>query len=174
MFFSGCFTPKSLRFWQSSNHLILLPRSLWSGARKIIFHRQTNSTYGYILYIYIYIYLFIYIHMYTSTFQVPTNHFLIVWSVRYAQWRALSNPNRSSSQNMHTWLTYPSKSSDQDFRPISQALATQRKTMENPRDSGVAFFDTRMTREWHANDTHWRMKNRATRTKSPPISMYLA
>ena len=83
---------------------------------------------------YIYKYVCIYIYIYTSIFQVPTNHFLIVWSVRYAQWRTLSNPNRSSSQNMHTWLTYPSKSSDQDFRPISHWLATQRKIMENPRE----------------------------------------
>ena len=106
-----------------------------------------------------------YIYIYTSIFQVPTNHFLIVWSVRYAQWRTLSNPNRSSSQNMHTWLTYPSKSSDQDFRPISHWLATQRKIMENPRELHFS------TREWHALTS---MKNRATRTKSPPKSTYLA
>ena len=60
--FSGCFTPKSLRFWQSSNHRILLPRSLWSGARKIIFHRQTNSTYVYI-YLSLYINIYIYVHL---------------------------------------------------------------------------------------------------------------
>ena len=52
---------------------------------------------------------------------------------RYAQWRTLSNPKRLSSQNMLTWLTYPSKSSDQDFR-TSQGVATQRKIMENPRE----------------------------------------
>ena len=96
---------------------------------------------------------------------MPTHHFLIVWSVSYAQWRTLSNPNRSSSQNMHTWLTYPSKSSDQDFRPISHWLATQRKIMENPRELHFS------TREWHALTS---MKNRATGTKSPPKSTYLA
>ena len=48
------------------------------------------------VFIYIYIKIDI-IYICTSIFQVPINHFLIVWSVRYAQWRTLSNPNRSSS-----------------------------------------------------------------------------